>query len=203
MNLTEIQPYLALILGAIGTSLGLVNLIRDVRKNSERISVIAIPVIRRKIEDGHATVIGEITNDLNAKTSQNSWRNIGLKSVDALNERLESNEVPNLIGFEVRNASSHSIFLHTLGLAEYKNRNKFESSILDAIQEIKAERVEGDPIEIKPRSLFTTYLYIDILVSEMISNGYIYPVVETTSKSKRVYGDKNCLQALAHWLRRQ
>ena len=200
MEFSELQPILALSLGAIGTSLGLVNLLRDVRKNTEKVSVLAVPVLRRRIDAKRGEIFENVVSEISMNTTDNIWRNLGMKSVTSIKNHLENSEIPNLIGFEVRNQSTHSVFIHTLGLADETNKNKYESDLLDAIQELKAERVEGDPVEIKPKSLFTTYLYIDELVSGLLKDGYIYPVVETTSRNKRIYGHKKYLSVLSKWM---
>lgn len=201
MTFTDIQPYLALLLGAIGTLLGVVNLIRDIKKGREKISVRAVPVLRKTLEVEQQRSFRAVVSDLQMQTTENTWRNFGLKTKQALQERLDSGEIPNLIGFEVNNHSSHSVFIHSLGLSNKEGKSTYEGDHLDAIQELKAERTEGDPIEVKPKALFTTYLYIDDLVGNLLLNGYIYPVVESTSKRKRIHGSSRLLKIFSDWIK--
>jgi hypothetical protein len=198
MTITELQPYAALVLGAIGTLLGIVNLIRDVQKNKESVEISAYPVIRTSIQQKN-NVAAEFSK-LEIMTTKNQFRNVALVSPEVLLEHIENGAVPNLIGFEVTNLSTKSIYIDNLGLANEKNKNIYRGGGLDAIQSLKAEMLESNGIEVKQNGKFTTFLFLETLASKNIAEGGFYPFIETTSKKRRFFSKSTTLEAFSKWL---
>ena len=136
-------------------------------------------------------------------TGDNTWRNIGLWGDAALSEHLSGGVVPNLIGFEVLNSSPYPVFIENLGLAKLSERKKYHGECYDVIQSIKSESKDGVGIEVKPYSKFTTYCLIDDLLLSKLSEGVIFPVIETASKKRRIYGNSGTIGVFSEWLIKQ
>ncbi|WP_200763013.1 hypothetical protein [Nitrosophilus alvini] len=201
MELKEIQMIAAITLGTIGTSLGVINLVRDIRKNRERVTISACPVFRYRLDDRHIMDFPQVSA-LEANTGKNpSYRNIGLWNVEALENSIKNGAFPNLIGFQIQNSSNHSIFLENVGLTDYDNRKRYMGKHYDAIQSIKAEAVDTGILEVKPNSKYTSYCILDDHLSKLIASGYIYPFVETQSRKKRIYSESETIRFLSKWLK--
>ena len=134
MELKDIKMISAISLGAIGTSLGIINLYRDIKRNKEVVEISACPVVRVDIGSEIQSSVEATFSKIEAETSQNRYRNIGLWNMKNVEKSIERSAFPNLIGFEVFNGSNRSIYLDNVGLCSKENMTKYQGKGLNSIQ---------------------------------------------------------------------
>lgn len=189
-------------LGLIGTSLGVVNLVRDIRYRQEKLTIEARPVVRvdtRELDENTimAQALDSNFSQLDPVIRARPVQNIAATSPDAVERWLRNGIVPNLIGFEVTNLSAVPVFLRDIGLAKAESRGKYMGEAFSAILPLGDD---GDPysnIGVEPGNTFITYLVVDRRLLLALHSGVIFPYLETRSKRLRVWSDSVTLKSLA------